>query len=235
MNNNKDQRDNPIRPTRFWIIGAGRFGRIAVERITRHIPGATITVVDNKPFAIDGDGITTISEDGIQWLNAMFDQDSAVDMIVPAIPVHVSVEWLKLNLKYLFSIHSVRIPGSWLTKMPNALRGKTGQAFVSHADFICPDNCPEPENICTHTGKARPVDLFRLLGKLDFQDVLPIVLRSHQLLPGVGGIYPAELIFALETVCKNSHRPLMIATACRCQGVVDFIRLENRVEPARQS
>ena len=227
MNNNKDQRDNSIRHTRFWIIGAGRFGQIAVERITRHIPGATITVVDKKPFAMDDTDIATISEDGIKWLKALLDQGSPVDMIVPAIPVHVAAEWLKLNFKNLFDIRSVRIPDSWLTQMPNAIRGTTGQAFVSHADFICPDHCHEPENICTHTGKPRPKDLFRLLGNLDFQDVLPIVLRSHQLLPGVGGIYPTDLMNAMDTVCHNTHRALMIATACRCHGVVDFIRLEK--------
>ena len=112
--------------------------------------------------------------------------------------------------------------------MPNALRGKAGQAYVSHADFICPDNCPEPEKICTHTGKPRPMDLFRLLGTLDFEEALPIVIRSHQLLPGVGGIYPADLRAAMDTACRNSHRPMMIATACRCHGVVNFMRLEKK-------
>jgi hypothetical protein len=75
------------------------------------------------------------------------------------------------------------------------------------------------------------LDLFRLLGKVDFDDVLPIVIRSHQLLPGVGGIYPADLLDALDIVRRNSHRPLMIATACRCHGVVDFMRLEKKVNP----
>ncbi|MBC2713082.1 MAG: potassium transporter [Desulfosarcina sp.] len=216
MNNNKDQRDIPLRPKCFWIIGAGRFGQIAVERITRHISGAAITVVDKKPITIDNPGITAVNDDGIGWLNRMLDQDAPVDMIVPAIPVHVAAEWLSFKLLSTYEINAVKIPDSWLTQMPNAFRGKTGQAFVSHADFICPDNCPEPEKICTHTGKPRPKDLFRLLADLNFDDVLPIVLRSHQLLPGVGGIYPADLMAALETACKNSHRPLMIGTACRC-------------------
>lgn len=227
MQNNKDQRDNPTRPTRFWIIGAGRFGQIAVERITRHMPGVSLTIVDKQPFTIHGPGITTISQDGIQWLYTMLDRDAPVDMIIPAIPVHVVSEWLKLNIQKMFVIQPIKIPGLWLSRMPHALRGKTGQAYVSHADFICPDNCPEPEKICTHTGKPRPLDLFRLLGNIDFDDVLPIVIRSHQLLPGVGGIYPADLRAALDTACKNSDRPLMIATACRCHGVVDFIRLKR--------
>ena len=79
------------------------------------IPGAAITVVDKKPFTIDGDGITTISKDGIEWLNAMLDQDSPVDMIVPAIPVHVMIELLMINFKNLFDINSIRIPDFWLT------------------------------------------------------------------------------------------------------------------------
>jgi len=235
MNNNKDQRDNPMRTTRFWIIGAGHFGQIAVERITRHISGALLTVVDKKPYTFDGEGITTISEDGIQWLAAMLDQHAAVDMIVPAIPVHVAAEWLMLKYKKLFNIHPTPIPESWLARMPHAFRGKTGQAFVSHADFICPDNCPEPKKICTHTGKTRPLDLFRLLANLELDGVFPVVLRSHQLLPGVGGIYPVDLMNALDMVRNNSHLPLMIATACRCHGVVDFMRLEKKGKAKRFS
>ena len=228
MHNNKDQRDIPVNATRFWILGAGRFGQIAVERITRHIPHATFTVVDQKPSAIDGTDIATIREDGIKWLNRTLVPNASVDLIIPAIPVHVAVDWLKLNLQHLFYINSLPIQDSWLTRLPHAMRGKAGQAFVSHADFICPDDCPEPAKICTHTGESRPMDLFRLLGKFDLDDVLPIVIRSHQLLPGVGGIYPADLMSALDTVCNHSHRPMMIATACRCHGVVDFIRLKKK-------
>ncbi|MFO7713084.1 potassium transporter [Desulfosarcina sp.] len=232
MHNNKDQTGHPVRPHRFWIIGAGRFGQIAVDRISRHIPGASITVVDKQAIAFEDAGIGMICQDGIQWLAASLDENASVDLIVPAIPVHVAAAWLKLTLKRLFEINSVAIPDAWLSQMPHAYRGATGQAFVSHADFICPDNCPEPREICTHTGKTRPLDLFRLLSQLDFDNVLPIVLRSYQLLPGVGGVYPADLLTAQAAVCNNSCRPLMIATACRCHGVVDFIRLVKKPAPA---
>ncbi len=229
MHNNKDQRDIPVNATRFWILGAGRFGQIAVERITRHIPHATLTVVDQKPSTMDGTDIATIREDGIKWLNRTLVPNASVDLIIPAIPIHVAVDWLKLKLRHLFYINPLPIQDSWLTRLPHAMRGKAGQAFVSHADFICPNNCPEPANVCTHTGKPRPMDLFWLLSKFDLDDVLPIVIRSHQLLPGVGGIYPADLISALDAVRNHSHRPMMIATACRCHGVVDFMRLKKKV------
>jgi hypothetical protein len=216
-------------PKRFWIIGAGRFGRIAVERINRLIPAADITLVDQAPVLIGGARFTMVKAEGIAWLGAVLDQRSAVDMILPAIPVHVAAEWLVLKLSKNYDIHPIPIPNAWLKRMPHACRGKTGQAFVSHADFICPDNCPEPKEICAHTGKPRPMDLFRLLGDLDFDTVLPIVLRSHQLLPGVGGIYPPDLLHALDIAGQNNRRPLMVATACRCHGVVDFLRLEMKL------
>ncbi|WP_372678547.1 potassium transporter [Desulfosarcina sp.] len=228
MHNNKDQRDIPVNAARFWIIGAGRFGRIAVRRITRYFPEATITVVDQKPSTMDGKDIPTVRENGIAWLHRALVPNAPVDLIIPAIPIHVAAEWLKLNLKHLFHIEPLHIPDSWLTRLPHAIRGTAGQAFVSHADFICPDNCPEPAKICTHTGKPRPMDLFRLLGKLDLDDVRPVVIRSHQLLPGVGGILPADLMSAWDTVCIHSHRPMMIATACRCHGVVDFMRVKRK-------
>ena len=217
-----------MNPERFWILGAGRFGRLAVERITRHIPCATLTVVDRDPSAGAAAGIRTITRDGIEWLYTMLAPNAGVDWIVPAIPVHVAAAWLKCKLAAEYRVIPARIPDASTIPMPNAHLGEDGRLYVSHADFICPDNCPEPEKVCTHTGKPRPKDLYRILEDMDFEAFLPVVLHSHQLYPGVGGIRPADLMDALNA-CRqhSSHRPLMIATACRCHGVVDFIRLEK--------
>ncbi|BBO79699.1 hypothetical protein DSCO28_02650 [Desulfosarcina ovata subsp. sediminis] len=227
MNNNKDQRDGIESPRRFWIIGAGHFGQIAVSRIRRHIPGASITVVDTVTPTDRLEGVTTVLGDGIDWLGRMLTEAAAVDRIVPAIPVHVAAEWMSLKLRSRYDIQPMAIPDHWLARMPHAMPGKPGQVFVSHADFICPDNCPEPKDRCTHTGKPRPMDLFRLLAGLELDDVLTIVLRSHQLQPGVGGLIPADMIHALDIAERSHRRPLMIATACRCHGVVDFMRLSE--------
>lgn len=228
MTKDKRQSNSLYGLERFWIIGAGRFGQIAVERIRKKKADAAITVVDKKSTDLGHDKVIAIQQDGIQWLAAALRPEAAVDIVVPAIPVHVVYEWLKSNLSEKYKINPINIPDEWLTRMPHAMRGVVGQAYVSHADFICPDNCPEPEAICTHTGKPRPMDLFRLLAGLDFDDVLPIVIRSHQLLPGVGGIYPGDFFHALDVVRTHRQRPLMVGTACRCHGVVNFFRLEER-------
>jgi hypothetical protein len=228
MLKNKDPKDKSIQPRRFWVLGAGYFGSIALERILGRTPDATVTVVDKEPREIKDSRITMVHAEGIQWLDAMLDFQAAVDIIVPAIPVHVAAEWIKLNLLKTCEVHPASIPDAWLARMHNPIRGKTGQVYVSHADFMCPDNCPEPHKRCTHTGKPRPTALYRLLQKQDFETFLPIVLRSYQLLAGVGGIYPADLMAAMDTARQNSHRPLMICTACSCHGVIDFLHLQPK-------
>jgi hypothetical protein len=224
MNNNKHQSKASDKAGCFWILGAGRFGRIAIERIRRHIPGAAITVIDKKPFEINGDGINVITTDAIQWLCENLHQHAPVDLILPAVPIHVAVAWLRLSFKG--DMLPILISDERLAQMPNAMRGNTGQVYVSHADFVCPDNCSEPKDRCTITGKPRPTDLFRLLADLAFDEILPIIIRSHQLLPGVGGIEPDDLLAALDQLYQMRGRQVMIATACRCHGVVAFLEIK---------
>jgi hypothetical protein len=212
---------------RIWIIGAGRFGRLAVKRIRDRFGEIHITIVDQDPGVMDLTGVTPICEEGVGWLHRMLDEHAPVDIIAPVIPIHLAAAWLKQKLAPFGEVQAVPVEDAWLEKLPNPMRGETGQVFVSNADFLCPDNCPEPKDRCTHTGKPRSMDLFRRLEQLDSNDTLPIVLRSHQLVPGIGGIYPKDLYAALRTAVQHPNRPLMICTACRCHGVVDIIRLRK--------
>lgn len=214
-----------MKPMRIWIIGAGRFGQLAVKRLRKRFGEVHITIVDQDPGVLRLSGVTPICEEGVGWLYRMLAEDAPVDIIVPVIPVHLAAGWLKQKLAPFADVRTVPIPDAWLSMLPNPMRGQTGQVFVSNADFLCPDNCPEPKDRCTHTGKPRPMDLFRRLELLKIGNALPIVLRSHQLSPGIGGIYPTDLYAALSTAMQHPNRPLMICTACRCHGVVDVIRL----------
>lgn len=226
MLNNKAQGEKPQHINRFWIIGAGHFGQIAISRIAWRYPDAILTVVDKRPVSDRFESVTSVCADGVTWLAQQLMKDAPVDMVIPIIPEHVALGWLTIHLKRKgYSVSKIPMNEKWLTKLPNAMAGECGQAFVSHADFLCPENCPEPKDRCTHTGKPRPLDMFRLLAELEFDDVLPIVLRSYQVVPGVGGIYPEDLWKVLDVAAKNSHRPLMVTTACRCHGVVDLVRL----------
>lgn len=227
MGNNKRQQKEGLR--RIWVIGGGKFGGLAVSRILRRFPGARITVVDSAPPDNTLSSVTQIVADGVNWLNQMLTLDAPVDVIVPAIPVHLAARWITLRLGETFDVHPVLLDGAeyeaWLSRLPHPILGLPGQVFVSHADFICPDNCPEPADQCTVTKKPRPANLFDLLYQLAPAGICPVVLRSRQLLAGVGGFFPEDMVEALETVRQHADHPIMMATACRCHGVIDVIRL----------
>ena len=70
--------------------------------------------------------------------------------------------------------------------------------------------------------------MFDLIGKLDYSPFIPLVIRSYQLLPGVGGVYPGDMWDLLDCLPAFSGRPLLLATACRCHGVVDGLQFEAR-------
>ena len=227
MHNNKPAKQKHKLISRFWIIGAGRFGQLAITRLKRHFPEATLTVVDEREVEFGVDKATFIRANALEWLSGMLTANAPMDMLVPAIPVHVAAKWIVSRLEKRFDVQPLAVEQAWIDSAPNAMRGAHGQAYVSHANFLCPDNCPEPRDRCTHTGLPRPMDMFRLLEKICPDGFVPIVLRSHQLAPGVGGITKDDLIQAKEAAFQDSHKPLMIATACRCHGVVDFMRLDK--------
>jgi hypothetical protein len=103
--------------------------------------------------------------------------------------------------------------------LPNFLEGKNGDVYVSHADFICPDACPEPNEFCFFTGQERKRDMYDLLEEIDVCGFHPVVVRSHQLAPGVGGYKPEHLLQALQQV-TITRTGILLCKACRCHGVI---------------
>jgi hypothetical protein len=103
--------------------------------------------------------------------------------------------------------------------VPNPMRDPSGQIYVSHADFICPDDCAEPAAICTVTGKKRQADMFDLLGRIRISGFSSRVVRSYQLAPGVGGYRPRQLFDILKQV-EKTQKNYLLSTACRCHGVI---------------
>jgi len=61
--------------------------------------------------------------------------------------------------------------------------------------------------------------MFTLLAEVDYEGILPIVIQSVQLGPGVGGYRPGAL-FDLADRISLYQGPFFAATACRCHGVI---------------
>lgn len=214
----------------IWIIGAGKFGMKALHTLGRKNPGAHITVIDKK---INNDNPPTgfsyrmICDDGTAFLTEHLKTPDFPDMIIPAVPIHVVYEWITAGLQSDFLIKPLSVPDDLSDMLPNSVRGKDGGLFVSNAHFICPENCPEPEEICTCTGKSRPVNLYSMFETLCYQNFQSVVVRSHQLAQGIGGYSPKALFRAMETV-SHSKGPILIGTACRCHGVVHAFEIVKR-------
>lgn len=219
-------------PARLLILGAGRFGRLAAHRLGRRHPGAAITVVDlarefagNPAFR----GCETVAADGIDYLMEVMAEVAAPDWIVPAVPVHVAWLWMKRDLAVAGRriMVDLPVPEAVAARVPHPLRGDHGQLYASNADFICPDDCPEPERFCTVTGKPRPVVMFAHLAGLRIPGYASVVVRSRQLAPGVGGYRPADLRLAQKSAIAAADA-VLLATACKCHAVIDAFRIESQ-------
>ena len=208
---------------RFIILGAGHFGRRALLKCSNAYPDCTITIVDPNKHTLKNEiksiPCEIICDDGISYLNTL--PQSTIDQatwIIPSIPIHVAFEWIARNLTR--PTRRVDIPETLLQQLPNALPGKKGTVYMSYATFRCPDNCPEPVDHCYVTKNPRNISLFEKLKGIHIEKFSSIVLKSTQILPGIGGFVFRDLLETLSLV-ESLEKPVLLSTACRCHGVLD--------------
>ncbi len=217
----------------YWIIGAGKVGSRAVNCLRKKDPDARIILVDSNSDTLhEWKGqVDTVLADGITFLVRHLNKrdDMAVpDWIVPAIPVHIVFEWIRHTLNKRLDILSVPVPEKLDGLLPNPVRGREGELYMSYATFMCPENCPEPPDVCMATGKPRGTDLYKVLERVTLADYRSVVVRSHQLAPGVGG-YQVQALLHARTEVSLSEGRVLISTACSCHGVMHTFRVvKNR-------
>jgi hypothetical protein len=212
----------------IWVLGAGKFGLKAAKDLFRKKEKVELTVIEinsERCQEIEKLGFKTVCMDGIEYLAQNLKRIDYHDWIIPAIPVHVAYEWVRLKIKENYIIKITPVPKAVITSLPNVFKGKRDEIYMSMADFICPDNCPEPEDVCTHTGNQRPVILYKKLESIKHDHFRSVVVRSRQLSPGVGGYSPGALFHALDAI-KASTIPVLLSTACSCHGVMHAFRIE---------
>ena len=208
-------------------MGAGQFGAKAVEKLRRKYPEAVLTVVDQDQRALDrlGDFFTDrVHEEAVSYLDACLNRSNEPKWVIPAVPIHLAFEWIRRKLEQMGHIEIFDVPAEVVDRLPNPKRGIEGQIFVSYADFRCPDHCSEPYDVCTWTGKPRKGLLYKRLEELVYKNFRSVVIRSHQLAPGVGGYQPESLRKSLVEATE-SEGPVLYATACLCHGVIHAFRL----------
>jgi hypothetical protein len=101
-------------------------------------------------------------------------------------------------------------------RLPNAFRLGKGVVCLSLAAHLCPDDCEEGD-ICAVTGESRDPPLYERLETMPEIDRPLAVLRSAQILPGLGGY----LFRDLASLAAGEAPPRrFIATSCRCHGIM---------------
>jgi len=210
-----------------WIIGGGKFGLRAAKTLRKKQPLTNLIIVEKEKTVcrqLERLGFEAVCKDGIQYLERNLASAHYPDWIVPAIPLHTAYEWIRTKLSKSHNVQKIAVPEDFVTELPHPINAETGRLYISIADFKCPENCPEPDEICTHTGKPRLMVLHEFLKSIQPKDLKTIVIRSHQLAPGVGGYTPRALFAALKEI-EAAQRPILIGTACSCHGVMDAFKI----------
>lgn len=211
---------------KIWIIGAGKFGRKAVKELIAAGFPQKITIVDSNPSSIPAslpETVQVVNDDGLDFIVNHLSAGSGVEWVVPCVPFHLAYSWLLRKLEK--QADAMPVPGILKETLPNPMQADRGGLYISYADFFCPDDCPEPADFCTYTGKPRLGTLFKDLGKIDIPGFRPIVVRSRQLAPGLGGIKTDDLFDVLEKL-RDAKGDFLIATACRCHGVIHALSIK---------
>jgi len=208
----------------FWIIGGGKFGLGAAKAISGADSSNKLTVVEKQKTVcrqLGQLGYEAVCMDGTQYLERHLTRTHHPDWIIPAIPVHVAYEWIRTKLSKTSDVQKIAVPNDLITAFPNPIRGETGQIFISIADFKCPANCPEPDEICSYTGKPRSMILHEFLRSLQHPGFISLAIQSHQLAPGVGGYRPLALFEALNKI-EAIQGPVLLGTACSCHSIIQL-------------
>jgi hypothetical protein len=216
---------------RYLILGAGKFGRLALARLVRQEEAPVLMVVDRQPEALAAardlavPGVEWVAAEAIAFLAAHLRDKPPWDWLIPMVPGHVAAAWLLAGP--LPGWETVPVPAAVGERASVCSRGPDGQLYLSRAAHLCPDDCPEPDSICPVSGESREVPLFAELAAVDLPGWSTAVIPSRQLAPGVGGYPPGELL-ALARELPKRPGPVLIATACRCHGVVHGLKRVER-------
>jgi len=218
----------PENPRVYLIIGCGRFGSRAAEKLLQKDLRSKIIVVDRSKKALRKVSHLPVESevcDGTLYLKEFLSKGRKVDYIIPSVPFHLAFEFI-LSQSKVWGGKRIKVPP--LPGLPNPMIGKTGDLYTSLANFLCPEDCPEPAQYCTITRERRLRPLYQMLGdlKVGFESR---VVRSRQLAPGVGGYSPAALQDLFENIKKRMEprRTILISTSCCCHGATSALSFSS--------
>ena len=163
-------------------------------------------------------GWTRVASEAAAFLVQHLGDDGRWDWIIPMVPVHVAFHWLMAGPLAGSAWQPAAVPEAFAGLIPGAQRGRHGELYLSRARHLCPDDCAEPE-VCPVNGEPRDLPLHQELASLHLAGYEIRVIASRQLAPGVGGYSPRRLLDLARDMGALKGN-VLIATACRCHGVI---------------
>jgi hypothetical protein len=204
-----------------FIVGFGKFGQLALPKISQRWPEARIWIIDPAPEHLTQCGkfsAIRVLDKGEDFLWEHQDHLAPEDWIIPAVPLHLAGDWAKRVLSRNLAVRTIKPPKSLGRGLPFNLYLQK-DFYISLADFVCPEHCPSPPGFCSKTRDPRPHRLREILVTQPLSRGTLEIIESHQLAPGLGGFTFGELKRTGEILLRTDP-PLFLATACPCHGVI---------------
>jgi hypothetical protein len=235
---------------RFVIFGGGCYGTFYARQLVRAaqtgIAVDEIVVVDRNKHppvraAVDSPLVHVVQQNWDDFCDVYFGQLATTNsdrIVPPPFTPHLALSWLlrrltqdRLDLNW--SLEPIkRMPGT-----PYQNQSVGGPVTLSHADWICPVNCIEPER-CPKTRETRYWDLATTVQQWShaFDDVGQAITQTHlfQCLHYTHGVgtYPAAQVVqardAMADVTVAADRParFLVGTVSRCHGAIHLLKAE---------
>lgn len=238
--------DSTLRLKKVLILGGGRYGTIALERLRDK--AEEIIVVDIDPHCrakVNADGVASseavrygassfVVGDGVSYLSKLIEEGDVPDFVVLTIPKNIMaalfISWVESRgLKAEFDPPSMlrtaeRLPEEYIVAKDTTF----GVLVVSFAKrFTCLDGCPQPD-VCPISGSRRQRSVLDLLTSVTEGDFVKI-FESRLLERDVGGVQGSEIFEGYKSFSAEVKRGMRLAigTACRCHGIVNFLRVTD--------
>jgi hypothetical protein len=232
---------------RFIILGGGCYGTFYLRQLLRArtadaLQFDEILVVDHgdQPAALelsDAENVSFIQSDWSDFFDTHLENSTSTDDLFVPSPFnpHLGLGWLLRSIERRFPDATLTLePFSQMPGTPFQQQREHGTLVASHADWICPVHCIEPE-ICPHTRGPRHWDMDRtgraLADRLTAAHqpaTEPHLFHCHHVAFGVGGYAVAELLQARAAIeSKLGASPVsarfLVGTISRCHGAFHLL------------
>lgn len=155
-------------------------------------------------------------------------------LVTPPFTPHLALAWLLRTLPAQVAGRAWRLePFAELPATPFRHQAEGGPLLVSHADWVCPVNCIEPDR-CPKIRGPRDWDMDRTARELASAlgaagqpvDVVEL-FHCHHVAYGVGGYPLARLPAAARVLARAAARPTgmraLVGTISHCHGALNLL------------